>query len=64
MFLIRASSATLVVAEQNINLENKVQGQEERVESLTDEIEVLKADRDLVRKRIVVLLEKIEAFNS
>ena len=49
--------------EEKINLENKVQSQEEKFGSLTNEIEKLKADRDLVRRRIVTLLEKIEESN-
>jgi uncharacterized coiled-coil DUF342 family protein len=49
--------------EEKINLEKKVQAQEEKIGSLTNEIETLKADRDLVRKRIVTLLEKIEEFD-
>ena len=49
--------------EEKINLEKNFQGQEEKIDSLADEIEMLKADRDLVRKRIAALLEKIEEFN-
>jgi len=49
--------------EEKINLEKKAQGQEEKIDSLTNEIEMLKSDRDLVRKRIVTLLEKIEEFD-
>jgi len=49
--------------EEKINLEGKVQSQEEKFGSLTNEIETLKADRDLVRRRIVTLLEKIEESN-
>ncbi len=49
--------------EEKINLEKKAQAQEEKIGSLTNEIETLKADRDLVRKRIVTLLEKIEEFD-
>ena len=50
--------------QEKINLEKKVQGQEEKIDSLTDEMEMLKADRELVRKRIVTLLEKIGEFSS
>jgi len=50
--------------QENINLEKRVQGQGEKIGSLTKQIEMLKADRDLVRKRIATLLEKIEEFNS
>ena len=49
--------------EEKINLEEKAQGQEEKIDSLTNEIEMLKSDRDLVRKRIVTLLEKIKEFD-
>ncbi len=48
---------------EKINLEKKVQGQEEKIDSLTNEMEMLKADRELVRKRIVTLLEKIGEFS-
>ena len=50
--------------QEKINLEKKVQGQEEKIDSLTDEMEMLKADRELVRKRIVTLLEKIGDVSS
>jgi len=50
--------------EEKINLEKKVQSQEERIDSLTNEIAMLGADRELVRKRIVALLEKIEEFHA
>ena len=49
--------------EEKIDLEKKVQGQGERISSFANEIDTLKADKDLVRKRIVTLLEKIEKFN-
>jgi FtsZ-binding cell division protein ZapB len=49
--------------EEKINLEKKVQSQEEKISSLANEMGTLKADRDIVRKRIVTLLEKIEEFN-
>jgi len=45
---------------EKINLAGKVQSQEEKLGLLAKEIETLKADRDLVRRRIVALLEKIE----
>jgi septal ring factor EnvC (AmiA/AmiB activator) len=50
--------------QEKINLEKRVQGQGEKIDSLTKQIEMSKADRDLVRKRIATLLEKIEEFNS
>lgn len=49
--------------DEKINLQKRIQGQEEKIGSLTNEIEMLKADRDLVRQRIAALLEKIEKFN-
>jgi FtsZ-binding cell division protein ZapB len=49
--------------EEKINLEKKVQSQEEKISSLANETGTLKADRDIVRKRIATLLEKIEEFN-
>lgn len=48
--------------QEKINLEKRVQGQGEKIGSLTKQIEMLKADRDLVRKRIATLLEKINEF--
>jgi septal ring factor EnvC (AmiA/AmiB activator) len=47
-----------------ISLEKKIQGQGEKIDSLATQIEVLRADRGLVRKRIATLLERIEEFNS
>ncbi|MEE9402151.1 MAG: hypothetical protein V3V47_03025 [Desulfobacteria bacterium] len=49
--------------EGKVNLEGKLQSQEEKIDSLIDEIEMLKTDKDLIRKRIVSLLEKIEEYN-
>jgi FtsZ-binding cell division protein ZapB len=49
--------------EEKVNLEGKLQSQEEKIDSLIDEIEMLKTDKDLIRKRIVSLLEKIEEYN-
>jgi archaellum component FlaC len=49
--------------DEKINLQKRIQGQEEKIGSLTNEIEMLKAHSDLVRQRIVALLEKIEKFN-
>jgi uncharacterized coiled-coil DUF342 family protein len=46
-----------------ISLENRLQTQEEKIDSLTNEIAMLKANRDIVRKRIGSLLEKIEGLN-
>lgn len=49
--------------DEKINLQKRIQGQEEKIGSLANEIEMLKTDRNLVRQRIVALLEKIEKFN-
>ncbi len=49
--------------EDKIDLEKKVQGQGERISSFANEIDKLKADKDLVKKRIITLLEKIEKIN-
>jgi len=49
--------------EEKINLEEKVQVQGEKIESINEEIETLKTDRDLVRERIITLLQKIEEFD-
>ena len=48
--------------EEKIDLEKNVQSQEKKIGLLTDEIETLKADRGLMRKRVATLLEKIEEF--
>jgi FtsZ-binding cell division protein ZapB len=48
--------------EEKIDLEKNVQSQEKKIGLLTDEIETLKADRGLIRKRVATLLEKIEEF--
>ena len=49
--------------EEKIDLEKKVQDQGERISLIANEIDTLKADKGLVKKRIVALLEKIEKFN-
>ena len=41
------------------NLARNMHGQEKKVGSLTKEIETLEIDRDVIRKRIATLLEKI-----
>jgi len=43
-------------------LERNINGQEQKIHSLTKEIETLEIDRDLIRKRIATLLEKIDKF--
>ena len=49
--------------EEKIDLEKKVQDQGERISLIANDIDTLKADKGLVKKRIVALLEKIEKFN-
>ena len=45
--------------EQKMMLERKARTQEEELSILRSEIDTLKADRDVVQKRIASLLEKI-----
>ena len=49
--------------EEKVDLEKKVQDQGEKINSIANEIDTLRADKGLVRERIVTLLEKIEKFN-
>jgi len=56
-------SLARALKEEKIDLEKKVQDQGERISSFANEIDTLKADKGLVRKRIITLLEKIEKFN-
>jgi septal ring factor EnvC (AmiA/AmiB activator) len=49
--------------EEKIGLERKLQSHEEKINSVTNELETLKADKGLVRRRIGALLEKIEEFD-
>ena len=48
--------------EEKANLEKNIQGQEKKFSLLTKEIETLEIDRDVIRKRIATLLEKINEF--
>jgi len=48
--------------EEKASLERNIHGQEKKVSSLTKEIETLEIDRDVIRKRIAILLEKINEF--
>lgn len=48
--------------EEKDNLERNIHGQEKKIDSLTKEIETLEIDRDVIRKRIATLLEKINKF--
>ena len=52
------------LSEKKGALERNVNGQEQKINSLTKEIEAFKIDRGLIRKRIATLLEKIERFTS
>lgn len=49
--------------EEKIGLERKLQSHEEKIDSLANELETLKVDKDLIRRRIGGLLEKIEEFD-
>ncbi len=48
--------------EEKANLERNMHGQEKNIGSLTKEIETLEIDRDIIRKRIASVLEKINKF--
>jgi septal ring factor EnvC (AmiA/AmiB activator) len=50
------------LSEEKVNLERNMHGQEKKIGSLTKEIETLEIDRDVIRKRIETLLEKINEF--
>jgi septal ring factor EnvC (AmiA/AmiB activator) len=47
------------LTEQRIALERRVKGQQAELDSVRNEIETLKTDRELVQKRIADLLDKI-----
>jgi chromosome segregation ATPase len=47
------------LTEQKIALERRVKGQQAELDSVRNEIETLKTDRELVQKRIANLLDKI-----
>ena len=47
------------LTEQKIALERRVKGQQAELDSVRNEIETLKTDRELVQKRIADLLDKI-----
>jgi len=48
--------------EEKDNFARNMYGQEKKLGSLTKEIETLEIDRDVIRKRIATLLEKINEF--
>ena len=52
-------SAVSSLKEQKMVLEQKVRTQQEDLGALKREIDTLRADRDVVQKRIATLLEKI-----
>ena len=52
-------SAVGTLTEQRVALERKVKGQQAELDSLRNEIETLRTDRELVQKRIANLLDRI-----
>ena len=50
--------------EEKDNFARNMYGQEKRLGSLTKEIKTLEIDRDVIRKRIATLLEKINEFTE
>jgi chromosome segregation ATPase len=48
--------------EEKDNFARNMYGQEKKLGSLTKEIETLEIDRDVIRKKIATLLEKINEF--
>jgi len=48
--------------EEKDNFAKNIHGQEKKIGSLTNEIKTLEIDRDVIRKRITTLLEKINEF--
>ena len=55
-------SAVGTLTEQRVALERKVKGQQAELDSLRNEIETLRTDRELVQKRIAKLLNRITEF--
>ena len=52
------------LSEKKGALSKNVNDQEQKITSLTKQLETSKIDRSLIRKRIATLLEKIERFTS
>jgi FtsZ-binding cell division protein ZapB len=50
------------VKEENALLERRVQEEGEELRSIEKEMEKLRADREAVRKRVAILLRRIEEF--
>ena len=55
-------SAVGTLTEQRVALERKVKDQQAELDSLRNEIETLRTDRELVQKRIAKLLNRITEF--
>ena len=55
-------SAIGSLTEQKTTLERKGKGQQTELDALRNEIETLRADRELVQKRIANLLNRITEF--
>jgi septal ring factor EnvC (AmiA/AmiB activator) len=47
------------LAEQRVTLERKLKSQQEEIDSLRNELQTLRSDRELVQKRIARLLQRI-----
>jgi len=50
--------------EEKASFERNMHGQEKKIGSLTKEIKTSEIDRDVIRKRIATLLEKINEFTE
>jgi hypothetical protein len=61
--VVKLVSLVSTLREEKDGLEERVKRQEESMASFAREIEALRADRELVREKIVTLLEKMEACN-
>ena len=62
----KVNSLILLIADlkkENGSLSEKVGEQEYKVNELTEEIKLLKANREKAKKRVLSLLEKIEQIN-
>ena len=62
--VVKLISLVSTLREEKGSLGERVKRQEESIASFTSEIEALRADRQLVREKIVTLLEKMEACNA
>jgi septal ring factor EnvC (AmiA/AmiB activator) len=59
--VVELISLVIALRKEKKGLEEQVKRQEETIASFTSEVEALRADRQLVREKIVAILEKIEA---